>query len=63
MTNRPTKTFATHAEALNHLKGAGFIFMGAPDRWRKIGEARTAYARIIAIPRTFQIRFAPSKTV
>jgi hypothetical protein len=63
MTNRPTKTFATHAEALNHLKGAGFVFMGAPDRWRKIGEARTAYARITATACTFQIRFGPSKTI
>jgi hypothetical protein len=62
MTILSAETFATHAKAINHLKNAGFVFIGAPDRWQQIGETRTAYARIIVIPRTFQIRFAPSKT-
>jgi hypothetical protein len=61
MITSPAKTFATCAEAIKYLEGAGFTFMGAPDRWRQTGEARTTYAQIIVTPSTFQIRFASSK--
>jgi hypothetical protein len=65
MTHTPArrrKTFATSVQAIDYLEAVGFTFMGAPDRWRQFAETRTAYARIIATPSAFQIRFAPSKT-
>jgi hypothetical protein len=61
MTNTPAKAFATYTQALDYLETTGFTFMGAPDRWRQIGETRTAYARVIVTASAFQIRFAPSK--
>jgi hypothetical protein len=63
MTNGCVRTFATRAEATGYLEEAGFVFIGAPDRWQQIGETQTAYARITATACTFQIRFGPSKTI
>jgi hypothetical protein len=54
--------FATHAHATHHLERVGFVFMGAPDRWHRIRNGRTIYARIIVVATVFQICFEPSKT-
>jgi hypothetical protein len=63
MTNRPAKTFATQGEAIAYLDGAGFIFIGAPNRWRKTDKTQTTCAYIITIASTFRVRFTPPKTI
>ena len=63
MTANPVRSraFGTHAKAVRHLEGMGFIFTGAPDRWNRLRDERTVSARIVETDGVFYIRFAPSK--
>lgn len=39
-------SFNSREAAEQYLRGHGFAFMGAPDRWRLIKSDETTYARI-----------------
>jgi hypothetical protein len=41
-----------------YLQEKGFVFMGAPDRWKLIGEDAISYAQIAQGPSDFVIIFS-----